>query len=132
MFDFNIWAAVVAGVSAFVLGGLWYSPALFGKAWLKANNMTEADAQNGHPGMVFGLSFILAVVAAGVFAWFLGPNPDLKRAVISGAVIGLAYVSTSFGINYLFSQRSLSLFLIDAGYHTAQFVIYGLILGLWH
>ncbi len=32
------WLAVfVAGISAFVLGGVWYSPALFGKAWMKEN-----------------------------------------------------------------------------------------------
>ena len=27
----NVWAVLVAAVSAFVLGGLWYSPMLFGR-----------------------------------------------------------------------------------------------------
>jgi hypothetical protein len=29
----NIWAVSVAAVSSFLLGGLWYSPALFGGIW---------------------------------------------------------------------------------------------------
>jgi len=30
--EFNIWAVLTAAVSAFLLGGLWYSPALFARA----------------------------------------------------------------------------------------------------
>ena len=33
----NLWAVLVAAISAFVLGGLWYAPFLFGGAWKKAN-----------------------------------------------------------------------------------------------
>jgi hypothetical protein len=39
--------------------------------------------------------------------------------------------SASFGINYQFANRGATLWLIDGGYHTLQFLIYGLILGLW-
>jgi hypothetical protein len=45
---------------------------------------------------------------------------------------GIAWVSTSFGINYLFERKSLTLFLVNAGYHTLQFTTMGLVLGLWH
>jgi hypothetical protein len=41
-------------------------------------------------------------------------------------------VAASFGINYLFEQKSFTLFLVNGGYHTVQFTLYGLILGLWH
>jgi hypothetical protein len=47
-------------------------------------------------------------------------------------MIGLAWVATSFGINYAFAQRSFKLWLIDGGYHVLQFTVYGLVLGLWH
>jgi hypothetical protein len=59
-------------------------------------------------------------------------QPDLLRAVHDGVLVGLAIVAMSFAINYTFAQRSLKLWLIDGGYHTLQFVLYGLILGLWH
>jgi hypothetical protein len=35
------------------------------------------------------------------------------------------------GINYQFAQRSLRLWLIDGGYHLVQFLLFGLVLGLW-
>ena len=40
-------------------------------------------------------------------------------------------MAASFGINYLFERKSLKLFLINAGYHTLQFTLIGLILALW-
>jgi hypothetical protein len=41
----NYLAVLVAALSTFVLGGLWYSPMLFGKAWMQLNNFTDADLQ---------------------------------------------------------------------------------------
>ena len=29
----NYWAIFVAALSTFLIGGLWYSPAVFGNAW---------------------------------------------------------------------------------------------------
>ena len=81
---------------------------------------------------VFGISFVFSLVAAAAFAAWLGAAPSLGFAIKAGALVGLAFVATSFGINYQFAQRSFKLWLIDAGYHTAQFTLFGLILGLWH
>lgn len=125
----NYWAVLVAAVSSFMLGGLWYSPALFGKLWNAENGGIE---QTGHPAKVFGVSFVFSLVAALAFAVLLGPEPELNRALWLGAVVGLGCVAASFGINYQFAQRSARLWLIDGGYHTVQFLIFGLILGLWH
>jgi len=126
----NLLAVVAAAVSAFVLGGLWYGP-LFKHAWCREAGVNP-DKPNGHPGVVFGLAFVLSLIAAGVFAMFLGPKPDLRFALGAGFGAGLCWVATSFGINYLFAGRSLRLWLIDGGYHTLQFTLYGLVLGLWH
>lgn len=128
----NYLAVVAAGVSAFVLGGLWYSPVLFQKPWLAATGLTEEQAQSGNPAMIFGLAFVLALLAAFVFAMFLGPNPSLALGLGAGFSAGLCWVAASFGINYLFERKSVKLWLVNGGYHTLQFTLYGLILGLWH
>lgn len=127
----NIWAVLAAALSSFLLGGLWYSPALFGNVW---NRHAGRDPKAGgrHPAMVFGTAFVLALVAAAVFAMLLGANPPLVQAVKTGALTGAAFVATSFGINYAFASRTLVLWLIDAGYHVLQFTLFGLVLGLWH
>ncbi len=127
------WLAVLAAaVSAFVLGGLWYSPALFAKPFMREARLTDADLAQGNPAIIFGVSFVLALVASAVFAMFLGPAPSLGFALGAGFAAGAGWVATSFGINYLFERRSLTLFAINAGYHTVQFTLMGLILGLWH
>ena len=72
------------------------------------------------------------LVAAAAFAVILRPDPPLFIALHAGFLTGLAYVAMSFGINYAFAGRSFKLWLIDGGYHTLQFTLYGLILGLWH
>lgn len=124
----NPYAVVLAAVSSFVLGGLWYSPVLLGKAWNRANGGVPPP---GHPARVFGISLLFCLAAAAGFAWLLGPAPALPKALLSGVLIG-ALVACAFGVNYQFSQRRCLLWLIDGGYHLLQFALYGLILGLWH
>ena len=125
----NLWAILVAAASSFVLGGLWYSPALFGRIWNAENG---GPPQSGHPARVFGISFVFSLLAAAAFAAWLGSSPSLESSLKAGALVGFGCVAASFGINYQFAQRSFKLWLIDGGYHTAQFVLFGLILGLWH
>ena len=129
--DLNMWAVLVAALSSFALGGLWYSPVLFLRPWNKAVGRSD-DYEQKHAARVFGLSFVFALVAAYVFALFLGPQPDLMVAVHKALLVGVGFVAMCFGINYQFADRPVSALLIDGGYHTAQFLVYALILGLWH
>lgn len=125
--EINYIAVIIAGVSAFALGGLWYSPLLFAKVWQQESGV---NVDNVNPAKVFGGAFVLSLIAAFVFAMFLGPEPSLALGLGAGVAAGAGWVATSFGINYLFAQRSLKLFLIDGGYHTLQFTLYGLIFAL--
>jgi hypothetical protein len=125
------WLAIVAAaVSAFVIGGLWYGP-LFLKAWSREAGV-DPGANKRHPAGVFGTAFVAALVGAIAFAWWIGPAPELEYAVRRGLLAGFGIAATSFAINYAFAGRSLKLWLIDGGYHTLQFAVYGMILGLWH
>ena len=130
--EINVWAVLAAGVSSMVLGGLWYSPVLFGKAWSAASGVTEAQQKSANMAKIMGTAFVLAVIGAAVFAMFLGPRPALGFATAAGLSAGLCWVAGSFGINYLFEQRSMRLFLINGGYHTVQYTLIGAVLGLWH
>lgn len=121
--NYLVWLCAV--ISTFVLGFLWYGP-LFNKAWCRENGVPE-DFQSGHPAKVFGISFVFAAIAAGAYAHLIGFTDDIGAATLQGAVVGLAFAATSFGINYQFAGRSFKLFLIDGGYHTLQFALYGLI-----
>jgi hypothetical protein len=77
---------------------------------------------------MFTLAGIASLIAACVFAAFLGPA-DIGFGTAAGAAAGVGWVATSFAINYAFEQRPLSLFLVNAGYHVAQFTLYGFCIG---
>jgi len=123
-------AVLFAALSSFLLGGLWYSGALFGRIWQREMGDSREMGQV-HPIKVFGLSFLFALVAAGSFYLLLGGHPGFERALTYGLLVGAGLVATSFGINYQFANRSAVVWFIDAGYHLLQFVIYGLIYALW-
>jgi hypothetical protein len=128
----NLWAVLIAGVSSMILGGLWYSPVLFGKPWIRLTGVTEDKSRAANPAKVMGIAFVLAVIGALVFAMFLGPEASAGFGAAAGFGAGLCWVAGSFGINYLFEQRPLALFAINGGYHTLQYTLIGLIVGLWH
>lgn len=130
MMDVNIWAVLVATVSSFLLGGLWYSLLLSLKPWQAAMGRTEED--NGYPAKAFGLSFSFAVVAAHVFALLLGSEPALSESWRAVLLDGFGFVDMSYGIDYQFPNRPFSVLFFDGGYHTVQLLLYGLILGAWH
>jgi hypothetical protein len=123
----NIWAVLLAAVSSFLLGGLWYAAPLFGRIWNRENG---GKPQEGHPAKVFGVSFVFSLIAALAFATWVGPAPALDAALKAGAIAGIGFVATSFGINYQFASRSFTLWLIDAGYHAVQFLVFGLVFAL--
>jgi hypothetical protein len=125
----NVIAVLVAALSSFLLGGLWYSKVLFGPRWQREAGDTRPG--QAHPAKVFGLSFLFALVAAFAYALLIPPAPDAGRAVAQGLGVGAGVVAASFGINYQFANRSTVMWLIDGGYHSTQFALYGLILGLW-
>ena len=130
MQQLNVVAVLVAALSSFLLGGLWYSKLLFGPAWHRVEGARNTGER--HPARVFGLSYVFAAIAALAYAWLVPPAPDVATAATQGLVVGAGMVAASYGINYQFANRSTTLWLIDGGYHTVQFLLYGLIIGLWH
>jgi hypothetical protein len=135
--------AIATFVGFFLLGGLWYSRKVFGMRWGRAAGFVDAQGNllkpktpgttsEKHPASVFATSFVLAGIAAVLFAWTLPAAYTLKDALVHGLVIGAGFVATSLGINYQFAARGNVLWAIDGGYHLFQFVIYGLVFGLLH
>lgn len=129
MLDVNVPGAAVAALATFLIGGPWYSNALFGDRWRKAMSVSNAEA--GHPAKVFGFAYLFSVIAAGFLSTLIAPRTGALAGLQTGVIVGLCLVATSFGINYMFANRPAAALLIDGGYHVAQFAAFGLVLGLW-
>jgi hypothetical protein len=128
----NWLAVLVAAVSSFVLGGLWYSKALFGRAWMSANNLSDADLAKSNMAKVFGLSLVFAVIMAANLAAFLAePKTTASWGATAGFLAGFGWVALSIATIALFERRSWKYMLINGGYMTVSFVVMGLIIGAW-
>jgi hypothetical protein len=130
-FDINWLAAIAGAVLAFVVGSVWYSPVLFSRIWQQEVKLTDADIRSGNMALTFGSAFVLTLVGAVFLAAYLGPEPELGDAILAGLVVGAAFISTAIGVVYLFERRSMTLFLINAGYQVVTYLVIGLVLGLW-
>lgn len=127
----NYWAILISALSSFLIGGLWYSPAVFGKAWMRENGFTEESLKKGNMGKIFALTFLLSLVASVNLAMFLGPDTNLSLGAFYGFLAGFGWVATFIGKHYLFERRSFTLFAINAGYSVVTLTVMGMIIGGW-
>lgn len=132
-FYINHLAVLVCAVANLVVGGIWYSPILFYKAWMKENNFTdETIKQRFNPGKTYGLAFLIAYIISYNLAFFLGDNKtDAAWGATAGFLAGFGFSALIFAIVALFEQRSLKYVLINGGFMTVYFTLIGFILGVW-
>jgi len=127
----NWLAVLVAGISAFVLGGVWYSPALFGKAWMKENNLSVEYVQKGNKGKIFGWSSILALIMSANLSMFLADaKANFSWGTMAGFLAGI-WVFCGIAIVALFEQKSARYIFINGGYQLVALTLMGAIIGAW-
>lgn len=125
------WLAVLAAAaSAFIIGGMWYSPFLFQKGWMRENGVSEEDLKKRSPALTFGLALLLSVVMSLNLAFFIGEE-GAAFGTLAGFLTGFGWVTMAIGIISLFEGRSLKYVLINGGYMIVALTVMGLILGAW-
>jgi hypothetical protein len=156
--DFNYLAIVVAAVVPVVLGFIWYNPKVFGVAWMRAAEMTEAKIKGGNMAIIFSVSLVLSVMLAfftnylvihefGVYCLtgghldaattqafldeFEGTWRTYKHGALHGAMAGIMFALPVIGINALFERKNFKYILINAGYWTICLTIMGSIISGW-
>ncbi|MFT4780978.1 MAG: hypothetical protein ACJAZK_002179 [Psychroserpens sp.] len=156
--DFNYLAIVVAAVVPVVLGFIWYNPKVFGVAWMRAAEMTEAKIKGGNMAIIFSVSLVLSVMLAfftnylvihefGVYGLtgghldaattqafldeFEGTWRTYKHGALHGAMAGIMFALPVIGINALFERKNFKYILINAGYWTICLTIMGSIISGW-
>ncbi|MCH8494200.1 MAG: DUF1761 domain-containing protein [Balneolales bacterium] len=128
----NIWAILVASILAFFVGGLWYSPVLFGKIWMKELGIDESDTEKGNMTKIFGLAFVFILIMTFCMAMFLNdPSIDMAAGAFYGFLAGFGWVALAMAVNSLYEQKSWKYMLINGGYWTVVFTVIGLVLGAW-
>lgn len=126
----NWLSVLIAAVSTFLVGGLWYGP-LFGYAWMHAWGFTEEELAERKMPLVCGGAFAASLIAAFNLEMFIGAEATLEFGLFAGFAAGFGWVAAFLGILYLFEKRSLKLFLINGGYCVLALTVMGAILGAW-
>lgn len=131
--NINLLAVLVAALSAFIVGWLWYGP-LFGKLWMKLNGFTQESIKEGGLSMplIMLINYIATALAAFAIAMFIGAESDMSFGIFAGFMIAIFWIATSRLNDVLYERKPFGLFLINVGYNLVIYVIMGAILGAWH
>ena len=128
----NLPAVLVAAVLAFVIGGMWYSPLLFGKAWMQENQLTEDDLQQGSQARIFGFAFLWSLIMAINLGMFLNdPGTTATWGATAGFLAGFGWAAMGVFIIGLFERRSTRYMLINGAYLVVALTLMGLVIGWW-
>lgn len=130
----STWGWVLGGLSAIVVGIIWYSPFLFGKEWGKALGVTEAQMAKGRA-KVMPVLVVVSLLTAYVLAQFTFyfQNFTGDSWITSGidvalmAFVGLA--GTALIAHGVFDPRPKSALLINLGNRLATLLAMGAIIG---
>ena len=126
MANANFLAIILAAISGFMVGGLWYGP-LFGKAWMTEVGLSEEELSKANMVKIYGLTFLFSILSAVFLGHLLASTGVTKPHVVMMISTGIAagFIVPAIGTNYLFGRKSGKLFAIDAGYWVAFYAVMG-------
>jgi hypothetical protein len=131
-FDVKPLGVMLAALATFAIGMAWYSPFLFGRAWVALNGYTPeklADMKQT-AGRAYGVSF-LAYLVLGFGIGALAHGESVHRGTWDGVHLWVFIVMPVSLTGLMFSERRFAAWLIDAMYQLVFFAAMGAILSRW-
>ena len=134
--DINYLAVLIAAIMSMIIGFLWYSKVLFGKAWMEASGMTEKklakEKQKGMGGTLFA-AFIGALLSSYVLAHFVDyvEATTAAQGAQTGFWIWLGFVAPLMLGSVLWERKPIRFFLINASHELVALLVAGMILTVW-
>jgi len=127
----NYWAVLAAAASNFVIGGIWYSPPLFVKPWLRMSGVSEATFNKGLPKALIGDVVVSLLMAFALACILESVDGTPTEGLLVSAGIWLGFVATTMLGSVTYEHKPIAYFLINAGYRLASLLVMGAILSLW-
>jgi len=131
-FPINYLALVVGAVARFLFGWLWYSPLLFGKAWVSLTNCNSDEMKRRMPVLAPAdliSNFVMAFVL--VHAVHYAGATNAGRGAAVGFFNWLGFIATITLMSTLYEKRPAKLFWINAGFQLVSLLIMGAIVAVW-
>lgn len=129
-------AVIVATLVHYILGGLWYSPLLFGNKFLEIIGWTPQQVEQIQAkGSVkeLAIAFVTSLVLVYILAHFVQYTKatTAMAGVQTAFWIWLGFIATTQLATVIFEQRPLGLYLINIGYQLVGCSLAAVILALW-
>jgi hypothetical protein len=133
--DINYWAVIVATLSTLVIGSVWYTPKVFGNAWMRLAKVDPDNAGNAAGPIVVTVivSFISAWVLAGAtyIAWEFYDGSFLWAAVATALLLWLGVTAARFVTHDAFEGRPSALTALNVVHELVTVLVMAVIIGLW-
>jgi uncharacterized membrane protein (DUF485 family) len=129
-------AVIVATLAHFILGGLWYSPLLFGNKFIQYSGWSPEQLQEmerqSHM-KELAIAFVMSLILAYILAHFVQYT---KATSVAGGIqtafwLWLGFIVTTHVPTVIFERRSFGLFLINVSYQFVGCALAGVILAVW-
>jgi hypothetical protein len=129
-------AVIVATLVHYILGGLWYSPLLFGNKFIQLINWTPEQlrlVESQSHAKELALAFVMSLVLVYILAHFVQYT---KATTVMGGIqtafwLWLGFVVTTQVPTVIFEGRSFGLFAINVAYQLVGCSLAGAILAIW-
>lgn len=130
--DINFVAILVATIAQMAIGFVWYSPGVFGSAWMKHVGLTQKDAENGAgSAMLQGVaSTLIATYFLAVLVGALGLSTP-KEVFCATLVLSLSTLIPLELNNVIWGRGPIGLFYINAGHAVVSLFAAALVLVMW-
>jgi uncharacterized protein DUF1761 len=127
------WLAIaVSVIPNFVIGGIWYSPLLFVKPWLKMSGIDKQVFDAGLPKALLGDLFsaiAIALVLNQVMRW--SGAIGLGSGLLVSVFVWVGFVVSVLITQVTYERRPFAFFAISAGYRFVTLIAMGVILSVW-
>ena len=132
MFEVAFLPILAAGLTSIIIAIAWYHPRVFGGVWTRLSNLSPEAVEGGKKRMpmVLPVALVASMLAAYVMnhfgiAWGVY---DIVGAIELGFWCWLGFVAPPMLGIVLWEQKSVKLYLINAGYWLVSFIAMAVVL----
>ena len=129
-------AVIVATLVHYILGGLWYSPLLFGNKFLQLINWSpeqirQVESQSHVKELA--IAFVMSLILVYILAHFIQYTKATSaiEGIQTAFWLWLGFIVTTQAPTVIFEGRSFGLFIINVAYQFVGCALAGVILAIW-
>lgn len=125
---------VIATLSTFVVGYIWYDVRVFGKSWMKLVGLSKEQTESSEGmGKIFGMTALQSFLTAILLSCLLvaTQTAGIASTVLFAATLGLVFRVGTHVMHNGFARRKDMLTLIDGAHDVASLAVMGAVLSFF-